>query len=202
LDSKGNIWFTTVYGYSRINRVDAVTKKVTEYDPVKGANWYGLIADKQDRIWAVGYGAFYGIALYDPKTDKWTTYPTTASNRRLTIDPSGNVWANQYFGNAIAKVDPRTGKVTEYKLPLKYGNPYETWSDRDGNLWIENAVYNSIIKFDPRTEKFTYFPFPRLQSHATKFELDQDRTLWYSLFSQQGRVVTKFLPRGNVRASN
>jgi mono/diheme cytochrome c family protein len=138
-DSKGNLWFTTVYGYSRINRVDAVTKEVTEYNPIQGgANWYGILPDKQDRIWAVGYGAFFGVEMYDPKTDKWTTYPTTATNRRLTIDPKGKVWANQYYGNAIAKVDPDTGKVTEYKLPLKYGNPYESWSDRDGNIWVEN----------------------------------------------------------------
>jgi virginiamycin B lyase len=198
-DSKGNIWFTTVYGRSRLNRIDAKTKKVTEYDPVRGANWYGIVTDAKDRMWAVGYGAFHGIIMYDPSTDKWTRYPTSAANRRVTVDPSGKVWANQYFGNAIASVDPDTGKVTEYKLPLKYGNPYEGWSDLEGNIWIDNSVYNSLVRFSQRTEQFIYVPYPILNGHAPKMEVDSEGTLWFGL----GRPseLTAFKITGNAPGS-
>ena len=81
-----NIWFTTVYGHTRINKVDAVTKKVTEYNPYPGANWYGIIADKQDRIWAVGYGSFFGVIMYDPTKNTWTEFPTSATNDSRKID--------------------------------------------------------------------------------------------------------------------
>ena len=197
-DSKGNIWFTTVYGKSRINRVDAVTKKVTEYNPVPGANWYGIVTDKQDRVWAVGYGSFFGVIMYDPKIDKWTKYPTSATNRRVTIDRDGNVWANQYFGNAIAKIEPASGKVTEYKLPLKYGNPYEGWAAPDGNIWVENEVYNSMVRFEPRSGKWTYFPFPEPRSHAPKIEIDAEGTIWDAGFSPRPGQLRALKPNGNV----
>jgi virginiamycin B lyase len=198
LDSKGNIWFTTVYGKSRINRVDAVTKKVTEYNPYPGANWYGILTDNQDRVWAVGYGSLFGVIMFDPRANTWTTYPTSATNRRLTIDPSGNVWANQYFGNAISKIDVRTGKVSEYKLPLKYGNPYEGWSDPDGNIWVENEAYNSLVRFEPATGRWTYFPFPEPRSHAPKIEIDAEGTIWDAGFSPRPSQLRALKPRGNA----
>lgn len=199
VDSKGNIWFTTIYGRSRINRVDAVTKEVTEYDPSNGgANWYGIVIDKQDRVWASGSRLAQGVFMYDPRTDKWTSYPMSATGRRVTIDPQGKAWSNQYFGNAIASVDPETGKVTEYKLPLKYGNPYEGWSDLEGNIWIDNAVYNSLVKFDQSTETFTYFPFPILNAHAPKIEVDEQGTLWFGLGSPRRDRLAAFKPKGNV----
>jgi streptogramin lyase/mono/diheme cytochrome c family protein len=196
-DSKGNLWFTTVYGHTRIHKVDAVTKKVTEFNPYPGANWYGIIADKQDRIWAVGYGSFFGVIMYDQKKNTWTQYPTSATNRRLTMDPNGIIWANQYFGNAISSIDPETGKVTEYKLPLKYGNPYEGFSDLQGNIWIENAMYNSLVKFDQTSKKFTYYPFPDHRMHTPKLSVGSDGTLYFSRFSGRPPRVVAFKPTGN-----
>lgn len=201
VDSKGNIWFTTLYGPSRIIRVDAVTKKVTEYDPTKGAaNWYGIVVDNRDRVWASGSRLAHGVFMYDPATDKWTSYPMSATGRRVTVDPQGKVWAVQYFGNAIARIDPDTGQVTEYKLPLKHGNPYEGWADLEGNIWMDNAMYNSLVKFDPSRQAFTYFPFPILDAHTPKMEVDAEGTLWFGLGSPTRDKLAAFKPRGNVPA--
>jgi streptogramin lyase len=67
--------------------------------------------------------------MYDPRTEKWTTIKTPDNVRRVDVDSKGRVWANEYFGNAVVMVDPNTLEVTEYKLPLKHGNPYETCVD-------------------------------------------------------------------------
>jgi streptogramin lyase len=197
-DSKGNIYFSTVHGRSRINRIDAVTKKVTEYNPYPGADWYGLVTDKQDRLWAVGYGAMRAIAMYDPPTDQWTFYPTTYPNRRITIDPQGNVWGVQWFGNRVAKVDAVTKQVTEYVLPLKNGSVYEVWSDKDGNLWLDNrGTYNSLVKFEPKTGKFLYIPYPELNTQVPKFEFDTEGTLWDAGFGST-RQLRAFEMNDNV----
>jgi virginiamycin B lyase len=108
------------------------------------------------------------------------------------------VWAAGYFGNNIIMLDPDTGKVTEHKMPLKYGNPYDLWPDLDDNIWIENAVYNSLVKFDRKTEKFTYFPFPELSAHTPKLDRDKDGTFWFTLGRPSG--LAAFKPRGNVQA--
>src|SRR5579862_5890019 len=90
-DSKGNIWFTSVYNSSRIGRLDAQAKTITLYDPAPGyknAHYYGIIVDQKDRVWAAGSTAHI-IVGYDPKTAKWTAYPTPtqpSGPRRLTVD--------------------------------------------------------------------------------------------------------------------
>ena len=56
-------------------------------------------------------------------------------------------------------LDPDSGKVTEYDLPLVQ-QPGDLWPDAEGNIWVENAVYNSLVKFEPATKKWTYYPFP------------------------------------------
>jgi streptogramin lyase len=135
------------------------------------------------------------VQMYDPKTDKWTAYPTSSPTRRLTADSKGMIWANQYFGNRIVMIDPGSGKVTEYPLPLKYGNLYEIWADLDDNIWASNSVYNSFVMFDQKTKKFTYYPFPEFRTHVPKMEVDAQGTLWFGL---DRFALTGFKPKGNV----
>ena len=192
-DSEGNIWFTTVYGGARVNRWDAETKTVREYNPIEGANWYGVDVDQKDRVWVASYTTF-NIAMYDPMTAEWTIYPTSGAHRRLGVDLNGKVWAGQYFGNILDKIDPDTTKVTAYTLPLKYGNPYEAWPDLDGNVWMDVTMYNSLVRFQPGSETFTYFPFPVARGHAPKVEVDADNTLWFGLRG----TLTAFKSHGNI----
>ena len=195
VDSKGNVWWTNNLGHSRVLRIDAVTKVVTEYDPVPGSQWYGITVDKQDRVWPTAYGAVTAaVPMYDPETEEWTLFPTTHTNRRPTVDSSGKVWTAQYFGNSIAEIDPATGEVTEHPLPLRYGNPYEVSADREDNIWIENETYNSLVKYDPRADTFTYFPFPIVGGHTPKINRDANGDPWFDL----GGQLTTFRPRGNV----
>jgi streptogramin lyase len=194
-DSKGNLWYTHFAAAGKIARYDPKTRQVREWEPIKDFSGYGIVVDKQDRVWAVGLNTAV-ILGYDPKTDKWTSYPIANPARRVTLDSKGSVWVCEYFGNKIAMLDPATGKVTEYELPLKFGNPYDIWPDSDDNLWIENAVYNSLVKFDPRTKKFTYVPFPEFAAHTPKLDRDKEGTLWFTLASPRG--LASFKPKGNA----
>ena len=110
-DSKGNIWYTYFSGVSKIGRLDARTKEITELEPSKGFNGYGIVVDKQDRVWATQIGVAANrrpaVQMYDSKTNKWASYTTSSPTRRLTLDSKGTVWANQYFGNRL--VENRSG---------------------------------------------------------------------------------------------
>jgi streptogramin lyase len=218
-DSKGNVWFTAMQGQSRVGRLDAVTKKVTEYDPApayKNAHYYGMTIDQQDRVWAVGMTAHI-IVGYDPKTDKWSVYPTPtqpSGPRRPTVDSKGNVWFSEHVAGAIGMLDPKTGKITEYQDPYRYSGEYECYADSQDNIWVTLRSYGALAKFDPRTKTFTYFPLPfqdlmgRLHpgNHGTllgggyppKIEQDSQGTIWYAGLGL--KTLTSFKPDGNVPA--
>ena len=202
-DSRGDVWYTYMRGVGKIGRWDYETKIVTDNEvPAKAFNGYGIIVDTHDRVWLTQIGApaneAPAVRMYDPKTDKWTAFQTSSPTRRLTQDSKGRIWANQYFGNRIVRIDPVSGEVTEFPLPLKYGNLYEIWADLEDNIWASNSVYNSLVKFDQTTEEFTYYPFPEFRTHVPKMEVDSQGTLWFGL---DRFALTGFKPEGNVPLS-
>jgi streptogramin lyase len=194
-DSKGNFWYTYFAAAGKIARFDSKTQQTKEYPVVKDLSGYGIVTDKKDRVWAVSLNTPVVLG-YSPTTDKWTNYTISVPARRVTIDSKGHVWVCEYFGNKIAMLDPETGKVTEYDMPLKYGNPYDLWPDNEDNIWVENAVYNSLVKFEPATKKWTYYPFPDLGAHTPKLDRDKEGTLWFTLGRPSGLAGLK--PKGNV----
>ena len=197
VDSRGSFWYTYFASAGKIGRFNLATKDFTEWEPLAGFSGYGIVVDRQDRVWAVGLHT-PAVFMYNQETAQWKSYPMSNPARRPTIDSNGKVWAAHYFGNAISKIDPVTGEVTEYELPLKDGNPYDLWPDEDDNLWIENGIYNSLVKFDQQTERFTYFPFPEFRAHTPKLDRDAEGTLWFTLRNQSGPGIAALKPHGNV----
>ena len=200
VDSRGQFWYTYFASAGRIGRYDATANDFTEWEPLAGFSGYGIVVDRQDRVWAVGLHT-PAIFMYNQETAAWRSYPLANPARRPAIDANGKVWAAHYFGNAISKIDPVTGTVTEFELPLKDGNPYDVWPDADDNLWVENGIYNALVRFDQTTNAFTYFPFPELQAHTPKLDRDAEGTLWFTLRGPSGPGVAALKPNGNVRPS-
>ena len=194
-DSRGNIWYTYFASAGRIGRFNSHTEEFTEWEPLEGWSGYGIVVDRQDRVWAVGLHT-HATLMYNQETQEWKSYPMTNPARRPAVDGNGKVWAAHYYGNTITMIDPVTDEVTSYELPLKDGNPYDIWPDDDNNLWIENGIYDSLVKFDQQTKEFTYFPFPELSAHTPKLDLGSDGTLWFTLGSPRG--LAAFKPKGNV----
>ncbi len=201
VDSRGNFWYTYFASAGKIGRFNLATKDLTEWEPLKGFSGYGIVVDRQDRVWAVGLHT-PAIFMYNQETTEWKSYPMSNPARRPTVDANGKIWAAHYFGNAITKIDPVTGSVTEYELPLKDGNPYDLWPDEDDNIWVENGIYNSLVKFDQQTQQFTYFPFPEFRAHTPKLDRDAEGTLWFTLRNQAGPGIAALKPRGNVPAGS
>ena len=201
VDSRGSFWYTYFASAGKIGRFNLDTKDFTEWEPLKGFSGYGIVVDRQDRVWAVGLHT-PAVFMYNQEIAEWKSYPTATPARRPTIDSNGKVWAAHYFGNAISMIDPVTGEVTKYELPLKDGNPYDLWPDDDDNLWVENGIYNSLVKFDQRTQEFTYFPFPEFRAHTPKLDRDAEGTLWFTLRNQAGPGIATLKPNGNVPAGS
>ena len=197
VDSRGQFWYTYFASAGRIGRFDPAANDFTEWEPLAGFSGYGIVVDRQDRVWAVGLHT-PAIFMYNQETAAWRSYALSNPARRPAIDANGKVWAAHYFGNAISKIDPVTGIVTEFELPLKDGNPYDVWPDAEDNLWVENGIYNALVRFDQATSAFTYFPFPELRAHTPKLDRDAEGTLWFTLQGPSGPGVAALKPNGNV----
>ena len=85
----------------------------------------------------------------------------------VVLDPSGMVWYASFGEQILGKVDPKTGKVTEYTAPMpkpKQGTgTLALRCDKQGNLWMGMISQGAIAKFDPRTEKFQTWSLPAAQ---------------------------------------
>jgi len=82
----------------------------------------------------------------------------------VIVTADGTVWYSSFGLQDLGRLDPKTGKVTEYPIPLmKPGFPTGLLglrTDRDGNLWLGNMYQARIVKFDPKTETFRFWSLP------------------------------------------
>jgi virginiamycin B lyase len=89
---------------------------------------------------------------------------------RPTIEPhdvivvNGEAWYTNFGEQFLGKVDPKTGKHTEYAMPeLRKGFPtgnLDLGIDRDGNLLLGMMYQGAVARFDPKTEKFRIWQLP------------------------------------------
>ena len=88
----------------------------------------------------------------------------TAEPHDVILDADGMAWYTDFGWPALSKLDPRTGKVTEYTPPeLKKGFPrgmLDLEFDKDGKIWFGMMLQGGVGKFDPKTETFQTFSLP------------------------------------------
>ncbi len=83
----------------------------------------------------------------------------------VMLDRAGNVWYSDFGQMFLGKMDPKTGKVTQYPIPVvKPGWPEGTLDlefDADDNPWVGVMYQSAIAKFDKKTEKFQMWSTPK-----------------------------------------
>jgi virginiamycin B lyase len=86
----------------------------------------------------------------------------------VIMDAKGMVWYISFGEQILGKLNPKTGKTTEFPVPvLKPGSPTGELAlrpDQDGNLWIGMMYQGSFAKFNPETEKFQVWSLPEGQN--------------------------------------
>ena len=83
----------------------------------------------------------------------------------VIVDSAGTVWYNAFGEQLLGRLDPRTGKTTEYPIPLmKPSAPTGTLGmrfDEDENIWLGMQFQGGIAKFDRKTEKLQTWSLPK-----------------------------------------
>jgi streptogramin lyase len=89
----------------------------------------------------------------------------TAMPHDVILDGEGMAWYTDFGHQYLGKLDPKTGKVTEYTVPtLKADYPpgmLDIEIDKKGDLWIGMMLQAGIAKFDRKAETFTVYPLPQ-----------------------------------------
>ena len=82
----------------------------------------------------------------------------------VILDSEGMVWYSNFGEQAVGRLDPKTGRVTEFTVPMqKQGWPtgeLGLQTDEDGNLWFGMMFQGGVAKLDRKTEKFQVFNLP------------------------------------------
>ena|SRR5579862_2261082 len=82
----------------------------------------------------------------------------------VILDSRGIVWYVDFGKQYLGQLDPRTGEVVEYNVPiLKTNEPtglLDLEQDKQGNFWMGETLQGGVAKFDPKTQKFTTWSMP------------------------------------------
>jgi streptogramin lyase len=106
-----------------------------------------------------------------------TTYdlPNEAAPHDTLLDKAGNVWFSDFQHQFISKLDPKTGKVTRYPVPIsKPGFPtggLMITMDKDGNIWEGMMGQAQIAMVDTKTEKVSIYLAPDWDHVDTRFTM-------------------------------
>jgi streptogramin lyase len=83
----------------------------------------------------------------------------------VVVDSDGIIWFSHFGEQFLGKMDPKTGKVWEYPIPvLKAGFPVGTLdlkTDKAGNLWVGMMYQAGVARFDKQTETFKVWSLPK-----------------------------------------
>ena len=123
-------------------------------------------------------------------------------------DSRGNIWFNSHRTAYIAKLDPRTGIVEEYKVPSTPGaNPGQHWItvDKNDKVWFSENWSHKLGSFDPKYQEFKHVQLPHFgrpinAPGAGNLALAPDGYIWEAragavnkIDPQTGQTVNKFL---------
>jgi virginiamycin B lyase len=90
--------------------------------------------------------------------------PDLTEPHDVVVDPTGtgHVWYSNFGEQTLGELDPRTGQVTEYPLPLlKPGAPTGSLDlefDPSGNPWVAMMYQQAVATLDRKTGKITAYP--------------------------------------------
>ena len=88
----------------------------------------------------------------------------TVEPHDVIVDEHGMVWYSDFGEQYFGRLDPKTGKITEWPVPeLKPGYPdgmLDLEEDNNGEFWLGMMFQGALARFDPKTEKFQIYGLP------------------------------------------
>ena len=175
---------------------DAMKIVYVEYRlPGLGRMPWDVNPGKNGKLWIPYYSQLNMVAQLDPITGDVKEFPLPPQPRvgmhSAVEAPDGNVWFTEQANNTLGKLDPATGKVTEYHDEHISGTirptsrtMYDSDASRNGvskhTVRVDSQGYvwasgTPASRFDPKTGKYDEF-----KEGAYSVALDQQGNAWLS----------------------
>jgi len=94
------------------------------------------------------------VARFDPKAQAFKEWDLPSGHRPhgLLVDRNGMVWTTGNGNGTIGKLDPATGKMTEFKTPSGRGGPHTLIiSDDQNTIWFTMQSGDKVASIDTKT---------------------------------------------------
>ena len=93
------------------------------------------------------------VARFDVKTQTFREWELPSGHRPhgLLVDKQGIVWTTGNGNGTIGRLDPATGKVTEYQTPSRGGGPHTLVIADDGVIWFTLQSGDKIGRLETRS---------------------------------------------------
>ncbi len=102
-------------------------------------------------------------------------------------DANGNIWYSTHRSSWIGRLDPRTGKVTQFHIPLSPppAAPGTHWIhvDPGGIVWASENWTHNMVRLDPKSGDIKKIPWPTTQQQLNtpmggNYAMDPEGFIW------------------------
>jgi virginiamycin B lyase len=80
----------------------------------------------------------------------------------VVVDTDGHAWYTDFGAQFVGELDPKTGKVADYAIPLlrpdQPKGSLDLEFDPDSNLWVGLSYQGGAVKIDRKTKQVTTYP--------------------------------------------
>ena len=120
--------------------------------------------------------------------------PEVSTSATLPIPGNGFVWGMLNAVNKMGKVDPVTGNIEEFDIPVPNSFPRKAGFDANGDVWVGLHGAGKLMKIDHTNNKFTIFQPPTENSGVYAASVDQKSGLVW-IAQQHVDKIGRFDPK-------
>jgi virginiamycin B lyase len=158
-----HVWLGFVRVDARTGRVVGDFRQPPNLAPGQRSVAYGFAINSKGNPYGLDFAGsqIYGVDIAKNEGKFWPTLRPNVYPRRGRIDAQDRFWFGEYGGDAIGMFDTRTGKMSEWKVPLKFTTPYTaTVPDARGYVYAPSNTSERLLRLDPKTGEVVEYPMP------------------------------------------
>ena len=197
-DSAGNIWFTG-NGKGYIGKLDPRTGAVAAYKmpDAKAEDPHTAVFDSHGILWfTVQVGNMVG--RLNPETGKIDLKKMEIADVRpygIIINSKGIPFFCEFGTNKLAKIDPQSMAIVEYKLP-ESARPRRIAVDAADMIYFTDYQGGNLGRLDPATGAVKMWPSPGGRDSAPYgIAITPDGNVWYSESGLKPNTLIQFHPK-------
>jgi streptogramin lyase len=198
----GKLWANVAFATGEVGgtwHIDLATNtwtRVTYPTGSPSAQAYDVVADSKNNMYGMQMGNDK-LWVTNGKTLQtvWYDFPTKGAGcRRGHVDALDRLWCGVFQGNRLAMFDPKTQKITEWKVPTEWTRPYDAQFDDRTYAWTAGMDNDLAVRLNSQTGEFTEYLLPH-ETNVRHVEVQKSgalSSLW--LGDQHGATIIHIEP--------